>query len=138
VSPSDQNLPPDLKQLIETIMRFLRQKDWHPKLLLTPNDYDSILDPPREAKLNADGLIAKFHPQDSRNGESEMFKPNLYTLRDGGNAYGLHQFKDGDPVLAKQHTSGDWQALRRAKESEVQYFKKHGEDESRPCTLGPI
>ena len=70
--------------------------------------------------------------------ESEVFKPNLYTLRDGGNAYGLHQFKDGGPVLAIQHTSGDWQALRRAKESEVQYFKKHGEDESRPSTLGPI
>jgi hypothetical protein len=72
VSPFDQNLPPDLKQLIETIMRFLGQKDWHPKLLLTPNDYDSILDPPREAKLNMDGLMAKFHPQDSRNGERNV------------------------------------------------------------------
>jgi hypothetical protein len=72
VSPSDQNLPPDLKQLIETIMRFLGQKDWHPKLLLTPNDYDSILDPPREAKLNANGLIAKFHPKDSKHGERNV------------------------------------------------------------------
>jgi hypothetical protein len=72
VSPSDQNLPPDLKDLIETIMRFLRQKDWHPKLLLTTNEHGSILDPSREAKLNANGLIAKFHPKHSKHGERNV------------------------------------------------------------------
>ena len=72
MSPSDQNLPPDLNQLIEHLMRFLAQKDWHPKLLLTSNDHDSILEPPRGAKLNTDGLIAKFHPKDSKHGERNV------------------------------------------------------------------
>jgi hypothetical protein len=53
VLSSDRNLPPDLKELIELLMRVLAEKDWNPKLLLTASDYERALNSPHETKLKA-------------------------------------------------------------------------------------
>jgi hypothetical protein len=55
-----------------------------------------------------------------------MFQPNLYTLVEKTDVYGLHKFRDGQIYLVQQHAaSGDWQTLRPAKESEVRHFEKY-------------
>jgi hypothetical protein len=43
VSPSDQHLPPDIKQLIEVVMQFLEKRKWHPILFSSADDYDRYL-----------------------------------------------------------------------------------------------
>jgi hypothetical protein len=56
-----------------------------------------------------------------------MFEPNLYTLIEKTGIYGMHKFRDGQIFLVQQHTqSGDWQALRPAKDSEMRHFEEHG------------
>ncbi len=55
-----------------------------------------------------------------------MFTPNLYTIVDKGDHYGLHKFKDGEIYLVQQHSCGDWQTLREPKKSEIIYFQKYG------------
>jgi hypothetical protein len=55
-----------------------------------------------------------------------MLNPNQYILTDRSITYGLHQFKDGKPILCQQHSSGDWVTVRPALPSEVEYFKAHG------------
>ncbi len=56
-----------------------------------------------------------------------MFTPNLYTIFDKGEHYGLHKFKDGQIYLVQQHACGDWHTLRGPTKSEVMYFEKYGE-----------
>lgn len=59
-----------------------------------------------------------------------MLIPNLYTIVHKGDNYGLHQFKDGGIYLVQQHTCGDWQIVRKPKDSEVTYFQKYGNEVS--------
>ena len=40
-----------------------------------------------------------------------MFVPNLYTLKERGNQYGLHKLQDGLVMLAIRHECGDWITL---------------------------
>jgi hypothetical protein len=78
-------------------------------------------------------LTETYHSQKNRSQRSAdqrrqtiMFQPNLYTLIEKTDVYGLHKFRDGQIYLVQQHTaSGDWQTLRPAKESEVRHFEKH-------------
>ncbi|MFL6415390.1 MAG: hypothetical protein ACJ74Y_06945 [Bryobacteraceae bacterium] len=56
-----------------------------------------------------------------------MFVPNLYTLREQGNQYGLHKFQDGVVMLAIQHGCGDWLVLSRPTDAQVKYFEQHGD-----------
>lgn len=56
-----------------------------------------------------------------------MTHPNLYTLTEGTETWGLHRYKDGETVLVNQHKSGDWWQLRRATPHEITVFEKHGE-----------
>ena len=55
-----------------------------------------------------------------------MFVPNLYTLVDKSQKFGLHRFQDGKVYLVQQHSSGDWQTVRYPTEAELTYFKKQG------------
>jgi hypothetical protein len=43
VLTSDQRLPPDIKQLIEVVMRFFEKRKRHPILLTSSDDYDRLL-----------------------------------------------------------------------------------------------
>ena len=43
MSPSDQHLPPDIKELIQVLMQFLEKKKWHPILFSSADDYDRFL-----------------------------------------------------------------------------------------------
>jgi hypothetical protein len=56
-----------------------------------------------------------------------MFVPNLYTLREQGNQYGLHQFQDGVVMIAIQHESGDWLTLSPPTDAQVKYFEQYGD-----------
>jgi len=69
-----------------------------------------------------------------------MIKPNQYTLPQPDGMYGLHKFKDGELALVKQHSTGDWQTIRKPTPEEEAYFKKFGTAvaaESRPLELSP-
>jgi hypothetical protein len=55
-----------------------------------------------------------------------MIKPNQYTLQQPDGAYGIHIFKDGQVVLVKQHSSGEWQTIRKPTPEEEAHFKRFG------------
>lgn len=55
-----------------------------------------------------------------------MTTPNLFTFNEKGVNYGLHKFKDGELTLVQQHSSGDWQTVRRPTEQEVRFFQEKG------------
>jgi hypothetical protein len=67
VLSSDQNLPPDLKELIALLMRVLAKKNWNPKLLVTASDYERALNSSHETKLKANDFISKFRPNELNN-----------------------------------------------------------------------
>jgi hypothetical protein len=67
--------------------------------------------------------------------KTSMIKPNQYTLPQPDGMYGLHKFKDGELTLVKQHSTGEWQTIRKATPEEEAYFKQFGTAvtaESRP------
>jgi hypothetical protein len=43
LSPSDQHLPPEIKQLIEVVMQSLEKGKRHPMLVSSADDYDRFL-----------------------------------------------------------------------------------------------
>lgn len=55
-----------------------------------------------------------------------MIKPNQYTLQGPDGAYGIHMFKDGQVMLVKQHSSGEWQTVRKPTPEEEAHFKTFG------------
>lgn len=63
-----------------------------------------------------------------------MFVPNLYTLREQGQQYGLHKFQDGVVMLAVKHDCGDWITICRPTYAQVSHFERYGKVAEKPET----